>query len=144
MIFFEETPSGRIINRFGNDTNEMDTILPNKFKEFFNLGSRILAVLIVQAIVLPYILIGYVPLIMLYLFILECYRRTYREVNRVDNVTKSPIYSILGEAVTGAETIKAYDDYSRFHRINTRRNDLNTQSHFKKNTLNRWLGLRLD
>lgn len=41
MIFFNNNPSGRILNRFAKDINNVDSLLPNNMFEVFDVSSNI-------------------------------------------------------------------------------------------------------
>eukprot|EP00955_Chlamydomonas_euryale_P080315 363410-Chlamydomonas_euryale.AAC.4 len=62
------------------------------------------------AIVLPPLLIGYF-----------CIQRYYipsaRELQRIESITRSPIYGKFGEALSGVPTIRAYRKEAHFTKV---------------------------
>ncbi len=49
----------------------------------------------------------------------------FRQVKRLESITRSPIYSHFGETLSGAPTIRAYGMTGRFVRENEKKIDLN-------------------
>jgi hypothetical protein len=56
--FFDTTPLGRILNRFSGDVATVDKDLPAATSNFLVLLTKILASVVLQAVVLPFTLIG--------------------------------------------------------------------------------------
>ena len=145
VSFFDTTPLGRIINRFSADVATVDKDLPSSFGSYVQLSSRILATIIVQAVVLPYTIIGALPIGALYGLVQAFYRQSSRELKRLDSISKSPVYAHLSETLAGLATIRAFRAEARFAAEFTRRLDRNNVANFVGGILiNRWLGLRLD
>lgn len=142
--FFDTTPVGRIINRFSSDVSTVDKDLPGSFSRFVTLTASIGATVIVQAIILPWTLIGAVPIFILYAILQQFYRHTSRELKRLDSISKSPVYAHLSETLTGISTIRAYNAQRRFLTISQEKVDLNSRAYWKGHLINRWLGVRLD
>ena len=55
----------------------------------------------------PYILLCVPFLAVLYVRVAAYYRNSSRELQRLDSISKSPVYAAFGEALTGAPTIQA-------------------------------------
>jgi len=45
---------------------------------------------------------------------MQYYRRTSRELQRLDSISRSPIYSYFSETLTGIDTIRAFKLDQRF------------------------------
>lgn len=63
-----------------------------------------------------------------------------RELKRLDNVTKSPIYAHFSETLNGITTIRAFGDTARFASLSYANLDKNVQASYLMNCgINRWL-----
>ena len=81
-----------------------------------------------------------------FFFITFCfclYFNFFRELQRIENATNSPVISHLSETIQGVTTIRAYNQESRFTEILFRRLEENTIAFTILNTSNRWLGISL-
>ena len=66
MRFFEATPCGRVLNRFGKDIDTIDTVLPVSLRTFLQLISKALSGPVIVAWVTPMFLVAAIPLAFLY------------------------------------------------------------------------------
>ena len=96
-LFYDVTPIGKILNRFSKDLQVLDNSLCFNIGSFFACSYQSLAALIVAAVAVKWILVA----IGLMTFIAICLFRfaltAYKDLNRVESVTKSPILSFLQE-----------------------------------------------
>ena len=142
ISFFETTPQGRVVNRFSNDMMTIDEQLAQSLGEacqcFFNLLVTFAAISLSS----PWF-VALVPLLMLiYGKIQAWFIVSSRELKRIDNVTKSPIYAHFGETLSGAVTIRAYGEGARFAKKSMTQLDRNVQASYLMNCgINRWLML---
>ena len=67
----------------------------------------------------------------------------FRELQRLDSISKSPIYALFSETMAGLGTVRAYQQEDRFLELMQRNVDINTRVFLWLNTANRWLGVRL-
>lgn len=132
------------MNRFSGDVNTVDTQLPASFSGFSGTVLRVIATMVVMAIVFPELLAAILPLALVYLAVQHFYRPASRELKRLDSITKSPVYAHLSETLSGLSTISAYGLNSSFVKVSQARTDTNAVVYLKMNLINRWLGLRLD
>ncbi|XP_072037224.1 ATP-binding cassette sub-family C member 9-like isoform X2 [Amphiura filiformis] len=144
MRFFDTTPLGRILNRFSADTQTIDMklIMTIDGLVFFILGC--IAALVVNVIVSPWFLLVIAPVSVLYYFLQKLFITCSRELQRLDSVTKSPIFSFFSETLGGLPTIRAYGDQQRFYDNIMDRVTTNNTAYLYLQTMNRWLGIRLD
>ncbi|CEF71344.1 ATP-binding cassette sub-family C member 8 [Strongyloides ratti] len=71
MSFFDITPIGRILNRFGKDIEVLDSRLPGSILNFISNVIGGATIIIVPIIVTPKIIIPLIPMILGYIFLLD-------------------------------------------------------------------------
>jgi ATP-binding cassette subfamily C (CFTR/MRP) protein 1 len=144
MHFFDTTPLGRIINRFSGDVQKVDVTLAQTGSQFVGYIVSLVCTLLIITLVSWYILLMLPPLFGMYMIFASKYRNTAREVQRLDSISKSPIYTAFSEALTGASTIQAYGANDRFEANNRAKMDYNLRANFTSLIANRWLSVRLE
>ncbi|KAK2178694.1 hypothetical protein NP493_533g01002 [Ridgeia piscesae] len=144
MVFFETTPTGRILNRFSRDVETIDNTLPSLFRSWVNTTFTVISTIVVISYSTPIFLVMIVPLALLYYFIQRFYIPTSRQLKRIESTTRSPIYVHFSETVTGASTIRAYNVQRRFITTSMQQVDHNLVFYFSSIASNRWLGIRLE
>lgn len=144
MSFFDTTPLGRILNRFSQDQYTIDEKVNSTLVSFLQMLFGVSSTLVVICVVTPWFIVGILPVAALYIFSQRYYVATSRELQRLDSVSRSPIYAHFNETLLGAVTIRAYNDEHRFIAANERKLDENQRAYFLKTTANRWLATRLE
>ncbi|GAA5991641.1 hypothetical protein JCM10908_001069 [Rhodotorula pacifica] len=142
--FFDSTPSGRILNRLSRDVQVIDQDLPTSGMFWTYEVLAALAIVVVISLNLPAFLIFSVVITLAYSFLGQLYVTSSRELKRLESVSKSPIFSVFGEALQGVATIRAYGDASRFMTQIFGLLDTNNRPFFNLWLANRWLSLRVD
>lgn len=108
MAFFDTTPIGRIMNRFSKDMYTVDEQLVVSGRSYLATMAQVLSTIVVVTSVTPKFIFGLVPLLVFYLHQQNFFTMTYRELKRLDSVTRSPIYALLSETLDGVLTIRAF------------------------------------
>lgn len=142
--FYDTTPLGRVMNRFSNDINTIDQKLGASVLSLIGLWMSLFGMLIVQCAVAHILIVIIIPVGLMYIFIQQYYRRTTRELQRLDNISKSPIYAHFTQTLDGLSTLRAYRVEQRFILENQNHVDQNTRAFWLLNLVNRWLGVRLE
>lgn len=144
LKFFDSTPVGRIINRFSSDMSTVDKKLPVTLPILMRFILLCLSAILVDIIVTPYFIIVVLPVAAIYYFLQHFFRFTSRELQRLDCITKSPVYSHFSETVSGLSTIRSFRAESRFTDMMMTCIDVNNTAFILVNCANCWLGISLD
>eukprot|EP00127_Corallochytrium_limacisporum_P002056 Clim_evm44s99 gene=Clim_evmTU44s99 len=144
ILFFDTTPVGRIVNRFSRDVYTMDDKLAVNLRNFLLQIMKLLAVVVVVTSATPWFIVVVVPLSFGYVYLQRYYVRTSRQVQRLEGVTRSPIYAHFGESLTGFEIIRAFNKTDDFRLENERKVDHNAKAVFANGSANRWFGVRME
>ena len=142
--FFDTNPSGRIINRFSRDTEIMDSVLPMSLMQVGSCIANYISTLILISVAVQWFLIALPPLTILYFVIQRYYIPLARELQRLEAVTRSPIYATFGEAVNGITTIRAYGAQEHFTELEDTLIQDNGVVYLTQRSGAAWLSQRLD
>lgn len=146
MSFFDSTPSGQILSRFGKEIGTVDRALPDSLASVLfcalQIGSSVLALAgaITPVMMVPMIFAG-----SLYFRTMKRFRPAARDLKRSETKTRSPIFTHFGEALRGTEVIRsipgAISMWSRQHR---KLSDKNLSVFSTIKALDRWLSVSLE
>jgi ATP-binding cassette subfamily C (CFTR/MRP) protein 4 len=107
-LYFDRTPTGRIINRFSNDIGVMDLVLATTAMDAIELTCYFFNLIITICVINPWIIIpAFVELIMLVSFF-KWYKPILLQVKQQDLVNKSPVYSHFASLLAGQTQIRVY------------------------------------
>lgn len=144
MRFFEANPVGRILNRFSRDLETVDTNLSRSLLDLLICAFDVLTTVSIILVLQPLGALVIVPVLVLYFYLQKIFRPTSREVQRLDSVTRSPIFALLSESLRGVETLRAFQITTAFAQRFARILDINGQALLSIVAANRWLGIRLE
>eukprot|EP00058_Branchiostoma_floridae_P010039 XP_002595527.1 hypothetical protein BRAFLDRAFT_118956 [Branchiostoma floridae] len=143
MRFFDTTPTGRVLNRMSEDTATIDLRLPLIMEHLIRVVLLICSALLVNAVVTPYFLIGAVPIVVFYYMVQKYYRATAREIKRLDNINKSPVFAHFSETLGGLTTVRAYRMEKKFSTSLMDKLDRSNTPVYYTNAISSWIGARL-
>ncbi|EQC24967.1 hypothetical protein SDRG_17143 [Saprolegnia diclina VS20] len=143
-LFYDVTPIGRILNRFARDLDIADSLLPNLFLDSLETLWVVAGALVVCALASPYVAIAYAPILLVFYYAGEYFKRTSRELKRLEGISRSPIFSSFAETLDGVRTIRAFNLQQVFHDWNRTAVDANAKVLFAIVGASRWLSLRMD
>ncbi|KAL5480838.1 hypothetical protein ACEPAI_9778 [Sanghuangporus weigelae] len=143
--FHDTTSRGRLLNRFGKDMEVIDSSLPGDFGDTAIHFTSACATLITIAYVGgPKFIAAASVLGFLYYEVTKVYSRCCRDLRRLDSVSRSPLYSIYEETISGAPVLRAFGAGSKFMRDMICFVDISTNPYFWLWKVNRWVSTRIN
>uniref|UniRef100_A0A0M3IIU8 ABC transmembrane type-1 domain-containing protein n=1 Tax=Ascaris lumbricoides TaxID=6252 RepID=A0A0M3IIU8_ASCLU len=112
--FFDITPSGRILNRFTKDMDEIDVKLPFTVEIFLQNMITCIGFLIMIAWVFPAFLIACVPLSCIFALFVVCFRAGITSLKRSENISRSPLFEQISASMEGLHIIHSFDQTEHF------------------------------
>ncbi|KAM0918419.1 hypothetical protein ACQ4PT_008963 [Festuca glaucescens] len=143
VSFFDQNPSGRILNRLSSDLYAIDDSLPFILNIFVANFFSLLGTLVVLCYSQVTFLLIVIPLWLIYRKVQFYYRSTSREVRRLDSVARSPIYSSFTEILDGSSTIRAFQKEGFFLQRFIQHLTLYQKTSYSELMAGLWLSLRL-
>uniref|UniRef100_A0A669DGN0 ATP-binding cassette sub-family C member 5 n=1 Tax=Oreochromis niloticus TaxID=8128 RepID=A0A669DGN0_ORENI len=144
MSFFDTTPTGRILNRFSKDQEEVDTVLPLHMDPFLQFCLLVTFTIIIIASVFPYMLVAVVVMGALFTLILFLFQRGIRHMKKMENISRSPCISLTTSTLQGLSTIHAYNTRNSHIEMFNSLNDINSNHFLLFHSGTRWLSFWLD
>jgi len=143
VMFFDNTPAGRILNRFSSDLYTVDDSLPFILNIFLANLFGVVGPVLVTVYAMPWILLILIPLTLVYNNVQYRYRPASRDLKRIGSVAMSPIYSHFSQTLSGVATIRAMNQSTRFIRENEDNIENSMKAGFASMAASQWLELRL-
>ncbi|XP_019731916.1 multidrug resistance-associated protein 9 [Hippocampus comes] len=144
MSFFDTTPTGRILNRFSKDQEEVDSVIPIYLDPFLQFTLLVSSTVITIAAVLPLMLIAVFIMGLLFTLMLFMFKRSIRLMKKMENISRSPCICLTTSTLQGLSTIHAYDMKDSHIQLFKSLNDINSNYYMLFNAGTRWLSFRLD
>jgi ATP-binding cassette, subfamily C (CFTR/MRP), member 10 len=114
LTFFESNPIGRIINRIGKDTNCIDDELPFMLNIVLAQVFLLFGAMVVITYTDPIVFLVLLFVSFIYYRLQKFYRKSSRELRRLDSIYKSPLYSLLHDCLSDAVSIRAMKSLDYF------------------------------
>ena len=112
--------------------------------ELYGCALSTLGPVVLMVCVTPVALLGVVPVLYIYYGIFNYFRRTSRELKRLEANSRSPIYAHLTESLHGVACLRALQLVDHFKEDSMARIDALNRVFWPMISCNRWLGLRLE
>jgi len=144
MSFFDTTPTGRIVNRFGKDIDSVDNNIPQSIRQWISCLLRIVSTVIILSRTEIWFLLIVPVLCVVFMVVERFYIAANRQLKRLESTTRSPIYSNFSETISGTSVIRAYQKEEEFIKGNLTKVDHNLKFQYANLMCNRWLGIRLE
>ncbi|KAL4167731.1 hypothetical protein KRP22_013215 [Phytophthora ramorum] len=142
--FFDTTPTGRIVNRLSKDVYTVDESIPATWSMLLNTFISVLVTLATISYVTPIFMIILLPVLVGYFISQRYFIKSSRELQRLDSISRSPVFALLSETLDGLPTIRAYRAETQFSTKNEELLDRNQRAYFLNFAVNCWLALRLE
>ncbi|XP_064461285.1 ATP-binding cassette sub-family C member 9-like [Ornithodoros turicata] len=144
MRFFDTNPVGRIVNRFAGDMGIIDKKLPATLPVLMRFLMLCISAVLVDIYITPLFLVLIIPVLAVYYGVQFFFRCSSRELQRLDNMTKGPIFSHFSATLSGLTTIRAFREEAQFIEKMNDHIDTNNLTFILVNCANCWLGICLD
>eukprot|EP01043_Picozoa_sp_COSAG02_P034622 COSAG02_NODE_2431_length_8875_cov_9.810164_10_plen_520_part_00 len=143
VTFFDQTPVGRIVNRFTSDFQTIDREISFNFVGVARSILDLISAFAVILYVLPAFLVWMAPMLWFYYKTQKVYRKTAREMKRLSSTARSPIFQHFNETINGLITMRAFDETQRFQDKCGENVNFFTRTIMCQATIGRWLSVRL-
>ncbi|KAG1697029.1 hypothetical protein DVH05_017416 [Phytophthora capsici] len=142
--FFDTTPLGRIVNRMSKDVYTLDETISDTLVDLIDTVAIVTITLATASFITPVFIVILLPVLFGFYRSQRYFVKTSRELQRLDSISRSPIFALLSETLDGLSTIRAFGVESTFIGHNNYLLDKNQRAYFLNFTINCWLGLRLE
>ncbi|CAF4884216.1 unnamed protein product, partial [Rotaria sp. Silwood1] len=144
VTFFDTTPVGRIINRFAQDIESVDSMLPQAFSISLNTLIGVVTTLIILFYGTWVAIVEFMLLAIIFVSMQRVYISSSRQLRRLDSVSRSSIFTNFTETIQGLRSIRAYHAEKRFIDSSDTFLDRNQSCHLASGVANSWLGIYLE
>ncbi|KAJ9107494.1 hypothetical protein QFC21_000949 [Naganishia friedmannii] len=143
--FHDTSVRGRTLNRFGKDMEGLDSSTADNFgKTVFYALNIVVTFSSIAYVGGKYFVAFTMVLFIIYFQAGKIFSAASRDMRRLDSVTKSPLYAIFGEAISGVQVLRAYGASVNMFRLMMKIADSNVSSFIWYWTLNRWISARFN
>ncbi|TPX76960.1 hypothetical protein CcCBS67573_g01803 [Chytriomyces confervae] len=144
MSFFDATPTGRLLNRFGKDVDTLCDALPLAVSDAMLEIVIVISGIVVCTIATPMYILMVIPLAYPYIWLQRRFLGTSRDLRRLHAITRSPIYQLVDESLDGLPTLRSYGMQEEFVNRLMRIVDLNNGAWISNLLASRWFDVRID
>lgn len=144
LWFFQQNPTGRILNRLSRDLDSMDSRLMNAIDGLLAAGTTMLASVAIVASSGVYLFGAIIPFLLIVGWCLQRFRVTAREVQRLDSVLQSPALSIVSESLRAPSSARAYGAVQFLVRRHGLSLDRLSSSKICRSSLDTWVTFRAE
>ena len=114
LSFYARNPVGRIINRFSQDINILDELLPFFAYRTILFISPIVATTLLACITNPWLIMLFSIFMPLFYFVAIIYITSSTDIKRLMLMAASPIYSHFSNTMEGLKAIRVHGRQSEF------------------------------
>ncbi|BFG16207.1 hypothetical protein CerSpe_024800 [Prunus speciosa] len=114
ISFFDSTPSSRILNRCSTDQSTVDMDIPYRLAGLAFALIQLMSIIILMSQVAWQVFILFLGVLALSMWYQAYYITTARELARMVGIRKAPILHHFSESITGAGTLRCFNQGDRF------------------------------
>ncbi|KAJ3163249.1 Canalicular multispecific organic anion transporter 2 [Geranomyces michiganensis] len=140
--WFDETPVGRINNRFSGDIGSIDEALVATYVQFLYAALSTISILVIISIVNPMFMIALLPLGIAYYSLQNYYLQSSRELKRLTMMSSSPVYSAASACLSAASVVRAFRRQHAFQASLQTFLDRNQSAFLTMLCANKWMQVR--
>ena len=144
MVFFDTNPTGRIMNRFSSDMDNIDIFIPRYVDALLNLFFGTFLALLFVVILIPWILLVCIPVGIILLLSNKWIAQSLIKTQRLQSTSFSPLLSHLGTTVSGLSNITAFGQSKNMWKKAMRLTDINGSLMYMCSKIKKWQGLIFD
>ncbi|MBA0698324.1 hypothetical protein Goari_021819, partial [Gossypium aridum] len=144
ISFFDSTPSSRILNRSSTDQSTLDTDIPYRLAGLAFALIQLFSIIILMSHVAWQIFLLFIAILGISFWYQTYYITTARELARMVGSRKAPILHHFSESITGAGTIRCFNQEDRFIEKNLSLIDDYSRVSFHNSGTMEWLCVRIN
>jgi len=144
MLFFNDTPVGRVLNSFSKDQDCADEGLADTIHTTLIYLMILLTSIIIVCTSLPYYTIVLAVLVVSFFVMYFLYSAPAQYLKDQSGLTNAEIFAHLNESLTGLAVIRAFEREGQFKKQTVQKIDSNHKIVFNGEMLQLWLSFRLD
>ncbi|XP_057378671.1 LOW QUALITY PROTEIN: ATP-binding cassette sub-family C member 4-like [Daphnia carinata] len=144
LLFFDQNPVGRVLNRFAKDIGCVDEMLPSAFFDVITIALTAVGILFLVGLVNPWLLLPILFLSIIFVNLRQFYLKTARDVKRLEATTRSPVFTHLSSSLVGLTTLRAHQCEGIFQNIFDECQDVHSSAWYMFLSTTRWFGIWLD
>ena len=114
LSFYATNPVGRIINRFSQDINNLEELLPLNLTLFCHIVSPTIASLVLASVVNIFLLPLVLVILLVFFLITKFYVNSVLDLKRLTSIAGGPLYSHFSNTMEGVRTIRVYNRQEDF------------------------------
>jgi len=138
------TPIGRLLNRFSADMDVLDNQVPRQLGQGIGCLEVFFAIFVGIVILNPWATLAIVPVSLGYWIVVAHYRYASRDSQRLEAITKTPIFNRISEVLGGLSTVRAFGYQDYLIEKGCVEIDHNQACNLLKVEVAQWLSLRLE
>jgi len=142
--FFDTTPTGRLLNRFTADMDIVDNQLKMLSGQTCGITEMLLAIACGILVVNPLVALVILPCFAAYFMLTRRYRPAARDIQRLESITKTPIFNRISETLAGLQTVRALSIEEYLTEMALCDIDDNQACNLFKVQVGTWLAFRLE